>query len=196
MACETREKIIKSASVLFYASSYADVGVQAICVHAGVKKGSFYHFFNTKTELVLAVIDYLNADFLENILKPAFSPEIPPLERFGRMVEIIQKYNHITREQGGAVLGCPFGNLAIELSTRDNDLRLSLDKIFVEMKRVFFETLEQARRDGEVGDIDLDASADALVAFFEGVALLSKTRNDPDLIEKLSPMIKNFFVPR
>ena len=38
-------KLIDSASELIHSRSYADVGVNELCEHAGVKKGSFYHFF-------------------------------------------------------------------------------------------------------------------------------------------------------
>ena len=54
---DTQKRILDSASELIHARSYADVGVSAICEHAGVKKGSFYHFFRSKQELTLTVLD-------------------------------------------------------------------------------------------------------------------------------------------
>ena len=52
-----KEKLLDSALDLMYARSYRDVGVQEICEHAGVKKGSFYHFFPSKRDLTLAALD-------------------------------------------------------------------------------------------------------------------------------------------
>ena len=40
---DTKQRLLDAAFALFYARSYADVGVQEICEKAGVKKGSFYH---------------------------------------------------------------------------------------------------------------------------------------------------------
>ncbi|NNF95750.1 MAG: TetR/AcrR family transcriptional regulator, partial [Halobacteria archaeon] len=51
---DTYQRIVDSAKQLMHASSYADVGVAAICEKAEVKKGSFYHFFPSKQELTLA----------------------------------------------------------------------------------------------------------------------------------------------
>ena len=44
--------------------SAADVGVNELCQHAGVKKGSFYHFFTSKQDLLLSTVDEL-AEFVE-----------------------------------------------------------------------------------------------------------------------------------
>ena len=54
---DTKQRILASARELIYSRSYSDVGVAAICTHAGVKKGSFYHFFASKQELTLEALD-------------------------------------------------------------------------------------------------------------------------------------------
>lgn len=56
---DTRQRIITSARDLIYGRSYAGVAVAEICARAEVKKGSFYHFFPSKQDLSLAVIDEL-----------------------------------------------------------------------------------------------------------------------------------------
>ncbi len=194
MSCDTREKIINSASALFYASSYSDVGVQAICNHAGVKKGSFYHFFSSKNDLVIAVLEMLQQQVVASMLQPAFEADIPPLERFERLAQCIHDYDSNIQQQLGHVMGCPFGNLAIELSAQNAEVRQSVSAFFDVMKAFFVEALEEAQETGDIGLIDIEASAESLVAFFEGIALLSKTRNDPTLVLKLIPIIKNFFL--
>ena len=43
-------------------SSYASTGVAEICKKAGVNKGSFYHFFESKEELAINALDaYISA---------------------------------------------------------------------------------------------------------------------------------------
>ncbi len=54
---DTRQQILDTASVLFHSRSYADVGIAAVCDQAGVSKGSFFHFFHSKRDLALAVMD-------------------------------------------------------------------------------------------------------------------------------------------
>ena len=54
---DTQERLVEAAAGLWHARSYADVGVNEICEVADVRKGSFYHFFASKQELAVAVID-------------------------------------------------------------------------------------------------------------------------------------------
>ena len=196
MSHDTREKIIQSASELIYASSYSDVGVQAICNHAGVKKGSFYHFFASKRELALAMIDAQNEQAKNAILDPSFASDIPPLQRFTHLLEMMYQLQTQSKSECDHVLGCPIGNLAAEMSTRDEILRQKLDSTFAKMKQLFKNTLQQAVDAGDISDIDLDNSADALLAYFEGIILLAKTRNDPDIIRKLVPNIKGLLLAK
>ncbi|WP_202899276.1 TetR/AcrR family transcriptional regulator [Kordiimonas gwangyangensis] len=47
----TREKLLDTAIDLIWKSNYTRVGVNEICKCAGVTKGGFYHYFETKADL-------------------------------------------------------------------------------------------------------------------------------------------------
>ena len=70
-----RERLIDSACQLVHTRSYAATSVEDLCTAAGVQKGSFYHFFPTKHDLVLAAIDRQWATARSEILEPAFAPD-------------------------------------------------------------------------------------------------------------------------
>ena len=55
----TRERLIDTTQRLLWSDGYAGVSVDRICKEAGVKKGSFYHFFPSKEDLVLEALDAL-----------------------------------------------------------------------------------------------------------------------------------------
>ena len=76
---DARERLIHSAIELVHARSYADVGVNELCEHAGVKKGSFYHFFPSKRDLIVAALDDVAGWYDRDIFGPAFAPYLPPL---------------------------------------------------------------------------------------------------------------------
>lgn len=170
-----------------YARSYADVGVAAICEKAEVQKGSFYHFFTSKQQLTLAVIDDYFADTKESMLDKAFDPAIAPLDRLDRFIEMAIELQSTIHQQTGHILGCPFGNLATELATQDETIRQKLDALFNRFQRLIRDTLQEALDRGDAAPLDVEATANAFLAFFEGTMMLAKTHNDPELLRKLLP---------
>ena len=53
----TKRKLIDAAHTLIWANSYTQVSVDDICREAGVRKGSFYHFFPSKSDLAAAALE-------------------------------------------------------------------------------------------------------------------------------------------
>lgn len=184
---DTYDRILLAARDLIHARSYAEVGVAAICEQAQVKKGSFYHFFPSKQELTLAVLDTYYVDMKELVLDQAFRPELPPLMRLQRLGELVYEFQAQIKQASGHVLGCPFGNLASELATQDEIIRQKLDALFEKLQTAAHETLKEAVAAGDLPPIDVAATARAMFAYFEGVTLLAKTHNDPELLRQLLP---------
>lgn len=85
----------------------------------------------------------------------------------------------------GHVLGCPLGNLALEMSTQDEVLRQRIDTLFRGPERRIEATLEEAKRDGSAPHVDPASASRAVFAYMEGLLLMAKTRNDPALVREL-----------
>jgi TetR/AcrR family transcriptional repressor of nem operon len=184
---DTYDRILHAARELIHSRSYADVGVAAICEQAQVKKGSFYHFFPSKQELTLAVLDTYFAEMKSGLLDKAFRHELPPLTRLQRLGELTYEFQAHIKQMTGHVLGCPFGNLASELATQDEAIRQKIDGIFGKLQKAFHQTLQEAMEAGDVPPLDVAATAQAMFAYFEGAMLLAKTHNDPELLRQLLP---------
>src|ERR1700761_1556783 len=75
-----KERLTDAAMEMIWENSYGATSVDAICERANVRKGSFYYFFKSKSELAAAAID---ADWNKHQpeLDRIFSPSVPPLER-------------------------------------------------------------------------------------------------------------------
>jgi AcrR family transcriptional regulator len=54
---ETRARILDSAIKLFSGRGYNKASVDDICAEAGISKGAFYHHFESKQALFLALLD-------------------------------------------------------------------------------------------------------------------------------------------
>lgn len=185
---DTQQRILDSARELIFSRSYADVGVAAICEHAGVKKGSFYHFYPSKQALTIAVLEAQFVDIKDNMMSKAFAEDVPPLARLERFVEMAYEFQKQINLQTGHVLGCAFGNLANELSTQDEPIRKKIEHSFALLQKLLSKVLLAAKQSGELAqEVDTSATAQAMLAYFEGVLLLAKNQNDPEVIRQLLP---------
>src|SRR5208282_3205469 len=119
---------------LIWESSYGAVSVDDICKRAKVLKGSFYHFFPSKSDLAVAAIE---AHWRRNLSDKdsAFSPQVPPLERLAGWCALIRRNQRARREKSGKVLGCPYSSLGSELSTLDEKIRLQCQEMAERMRR-------------------------------------------------------------
>lgn len=192
---DTRNRILEAARDLIYASSYADVGVQAICDRAGVKKGSFYHFFRSKQELTLAVIDHFFSDFRDSLIREAFDSDLPPPQRFERLIALAIARQEMVHRETGHVLGCPFGNLATEMATSDETIRGRIETVFSRLQGYLRDALRDGIERGDFPPLDVEATAAAMFAYFEGLMLLAKTRNDPAVLRELLPAMTGIRIP-
>lgn len=179
-----------SAAKLVRERGYSAVSVSDICNEAGLKKGSFYHFFPSKRDLVLATIDAFEAHHqarLEGALQEVEARGGGALEQLQRMFEATADGLAAAAAQEGCVRGCPMGNLALEIADRDEAIRAKLDRIFSRWAAGIESLLRRAAARGEIELADPTATARAIVALVEGAILLAKTSNDPGLIRQLAP---------
>ena len=176
---DTEERLVDAASALWHSRSYADVGVSEICDVADVRKGSFYHFFSSKQELAVAVIDRRwNEDF-ERIVMPALDAGESPLGRIrALLVGIAHEVGRLT-EVLGSVPGCP------SATSRWSSARSTTPSVrgwsscsptsSSCSRRSSTTPWRRARCPLGTGT---DEVARAMIAYVEGVLLMSKNAND------------------
>lgn len=187
---DTRSRILATAREMFHSRSYADVGIQEICAGAKVQKGSFYHFFPSKQDLAMAVIDDMADDWAHGFVAEAFDQNLPPLERLDYMIDAAYYWQKAAKDIEGRMPGCLFGNLALEMSTRDEVMRAKLNAVFDKAMDKFRLALDEAVAAGALSAMDTTATATAMLAYLEGIILLAKARNEPEVILVLGPAIK------
>jgi len=190
MEIDSRSRILSTARELFHSRSYADVGVKEICDSARVQKGSFYHFFPSKRDLALAVIDDMADEWAHGFVAESFDRELPPVERLDYLIDAAYYWQKAAKDIEGRMPGCLFGNLALEISTRDDVLRAKLTAVFNKTRDRIRETLDDAVATRAIEPLDSEKTATAMLAFLEGVILLAKTRNDPEVVRIVGPAIK------
>ncbi|MEU4097327.1 TetR/AcrR family transcriptional regulator [Streptomyces sp. NPDC026673] len=184
---DAREKIITAAQTLIELRGYSALGVAEICKAAGVPKGSFYYFFESKEALALAVIDEHWAAQKRDWTR-ILGDDAPPLERMRRLFEATEAAQHAGQQTCGTVSGCMFGNLTLEMSNQTESIRARLQEIFDAQVDMVEAVVLEARERGEVTVTDAHAAAASVVAQLEGQVLFAKLYNDTG---RLSPLWTN-----
>jgi len=187
---DTRQHILDTAATLFHTQSYGDVGVATICKQADVSKGSFFHFFPSKRDLGLAVLEQFRERINETLVTKAFSSKYPPLERLSRLVDELYLFQKAHAKQHGHVPGCPFGNIVMEQATQDEVLRKKADSCISSITAHIQTTLSDAVQNGDLPALDEKSTAEAMFAYLEGIQLMAKARDDAELIRHLGPAVK------
>ncbi|XOB62086.1 TetR/AcrR family transcriptional regulator [Campylobacterota bacterium DY0563] len=112
---DTRDKLIDAAFLEIYTNGYHGASISSILKNAGVPKGSLYHFFKSKKELSLAVIN-------ERI-----SPKMDKFFNFQENIDcsIFETLENIFKKMSDHELliihGCPLHRIMVEMSSLDKD---------------------------------------------------------------------------
>src|SRR5258706_6356884 len=114
-ATDTKERLLEAALQLIWEESLGAASVDAICEKAEVRKGSFYHFFKSKEELVAAALEAhfktARVDF-----DRLFSPSVAPIDRLKGFFELMVRKQQMKLEKAGRVVGCPYANVSVSCS--------------------------------------------------------------------------------
>lgn len=176
----TRQKLLDSAIEMFWLQSYSCVSVEDICQKAGVKKGSFYHFFPSKSDLVLEAFEQLWERF-SVILDDAFSKERSPRERLHCYAELAYRVQKEKAEQTGKVLGCPYASCGGEMGTQDERIRLKIVALLDRYSLYFKGVLDDAGIDTKTASCYTEMQ---MLSYSTGVIFQAKIRNDVEIIRR------------
>ncbi|MCT9933591.1 TetR/AcrR family transcriptional regulator [Planotetraspora sp. A-T 1434] len=181
---DARNKILTAAQSLIELRGYSALGVAEICKAAGVPKGSFYYFFESKEALALTVIDEHWAAQRRD-WTGVLAGDGKPLERLRRLFEVTEAAQRAGQQSCGTVSGCLFGNLTLELSNQAEAIRVRLQEIFDAQVGMVEAVIAEARDRGEVDVANTREAARSVVAQLEGQVLFAKLFNNTSHLDVL-----------
>ena len=175
--CETKGKLLRVAMQLISENSYGSVSVDDICRQADVKKGSFYHFFPSKSNLTVAAME-ADWESKQPGLDRTFSPQVAPLERLEDFCASALRCQAEKKATFGKICGCPMMTLGAELSTQDEKIRSKTAEIVLRYVRYLESAIRDAASEGLLEADNPREAALALFAHFQGTLLQAKIQND------------------
>jgi AcrR family transcriptional regulator len=186
-AKSTRDRIVESAMELFAFQGYGNTGLAQIAKKAGVLPGSLYHFFPTKEDLLAATLQTRLVLLGPEVLEPIWNRIDDPIERIFGLMDGYRQMLRMTEFSHG----CPIGNLAIELTETNPNIRPLLAANFDN----WLDAVEQCFRAAEhrlPPDADPRALALFVLTTMEGGVMLARTHRTFDPFDSAIATLRDY----
>jgi TetR/AcrR family transcriptional repressor of nem operon len=182
---DAKERLLEAALDLIWKRSYGVLTIDAICEKAGVKKGSFYYFFDSKSTLAAAALHESWYSCGKDVYDKLFSASLQPLERITAFMTSVYDGQIEVQKEHGQILGCPCFSVGSETSSEDQVVREKAREILSQQLRYFESAIRDAQAEGTAAPGDAAAKAKCLFAFFEGSLAQARIHNDISYLKNL-----------
>lgn len=182
-----RQEIITIARKIIHSKGYQATSISDILQAAQIGKGQFYHYFSSKFDLGMAVVEDLVQDWDQKLIAGIFQSTESSKSKLNRMLDWAIS-SHAEMEK---MPGCPLGNLAIEMSEHEEEFRLKIKQFFDRWIKSVQTALNDMIEQGELdSSIDTEKNAQAIIAMIEGGILLMKNGQDIQLLINVIDVIR------
>ena len=169
----TRDHIVEAADQLFYRRGYEHTSFSDIADVVQISRGNFYYHFQSKDEILDAVIEARAAN-TRTMLAQWENDGKQPVDRIRSFIHML-----IANRADIKRYGCPVGTLCAELAKLNHASRAEANKLFT-----LFRTWLR-RQFAQLGcESDSDALAMHLLARSQGVATLASAFHDETFIRR------------
>ncbi len=179
MKTTARDKLLEAAESLMLARGYAGTSVDDIRRAAGVSKGSFYHFFGTKEELALAVLDEFHQRNGQIVARGVKGSENPVAGALALVDHLLDSAGTMWGK------GCLLGSFALDVAETNPAIRDAVSRKFQQVAAVLAEGLEPLAADaGSAGARTGAELAEQFIVVVEGALVLATAHNDWSYVER------------
>jgi TetR/AcrR family transcriptional repressor of nem operon len=165
---ETYERILEAGAQAIAARGFNGCGLSEILKLAGVPKGSFYHYFGSKEEFGVALIEKANSDYLDWLRPIVSDRRRTPLERLRAV--LLEGYEEC--RQNGTARSCLVPKLALETSQLSDQVHAAVKCAYASWTAVLAQVIREGQAIGEIPrEQDPERLANVLVMLWEGATI-------------------------
>ena len=176
-----RERILSTATRLFYVQGLKSTGINQIIEESEVAKASFYHYFPSKDDLVIACLDEYYRS-LSLVLK-RLSGNSRTLEEFFKKWSRLIKKNATTND---SFMGCPIANIGFQVEPGNVDIKARFSRIIDGWFSILKPLFEKAMISGRIScTTDLKKLFGDVFAINEGARLMWRLTGRSEYIDSI-----------
>jgi TetR/AcrR family transcriptional regulator, transcriptional repressor for nem operon len=183
---EVRSRLLSIGRDVVLERGFNGCGVADITEAAGVPKGSFYNYFDSKEAFAVEILEAYWQSIEDRHGPILYDARVKPLVRIGRFFRAITG----DHEENGFVLGCLIGNLSLELSNCSEDTRQRLSSLMERWEAALTACLQEAQQRGEFPRGKQAAEVAAiLVEAYEGALMRGKVEQSGAALERFEKVV-------
>jgi TetR/AcrR family transcriptional regulator, transcriptional repressor for nem operon len=183
----TRERLLAAAMRLFWEKGFNSTSIADVLQVADANSGSLYHYFPTKQALLVGVLEQYRDGIHPMLLGPAWEGVEDPVER---VFALLAGYRRLLLESDFR-LGCPIGNLALEIAEPDPEVRERLKENFDAWTHAVAECFIEAE-ERIPPDMDPHALARFALTTMEGGVMLARTFRDIEPFDRAMERFRDY----
>jgi len=172
---DTREKLVRTAERLMLRDGFSATRVDDVIRKAGLSKGSFYHFFDSKEALGLAALEHYYADRVGRLAAGTYATEADPLRR---AQGFMKHASDVAADLWNT--GCLLANLAVDSAGSSRVISNALKKRTSELRALLADLLSPFA----TPDITADDLAEQFLVCIEGSVVLARIYDDPTYLRR------------
>ena len=180
-----KEAILEKGMEVMWVNGYNGTSVKDIVSAAGIPKGSFYFYFDSKEEFAIEALKYY-LEFTEKLSEPIMEdPTLGPMEKLRKLfkVRVDAAFNMFDCNCGEFQGGCFMSNLGQEMSDTNERIREAVNYAIEEFKGPIVKLLMEAQMAGEAKqDLDPNKFMNFLESTMQGAMMTVKASRDPQPI--------------
>lgn len=178
-----KRDIIKASLNVFRNKGYHNTTMSDIAAACGLLKGSIYHHFGGKADLMVQTIEFLHDHYKRDVFSIADNDELMGLEKLDQLAEISEEI--FFNEPGG----CLMASIGLETAGGYPEFRDKIRAFFEDWIVCLASIFKEHHEEKEARKI-----AEFSVAEIEGAVLLMQVYDDRSFLQRAHDHIKEQFV--
>jgi TetR/AcrR family transcriptional regulator, transcriptional repressor for nem operon len=185
----TRQLLLQKAFELIYVKGYQSTSIDDIIATTHVTKGAFFHHFQNKEEMGLALIkEFMQGTVQDMMLSPLLDSE-NPLDAIHNLMRLLLLETPLMQAQ----YGCPTHNLIQEMAPINPAFKQALFEITEQTQRIFLSILEHAKSKNLIRqEVDCEQVTLFILVGYAGIRNIGKLYDDDKYYHNYLVLLKDY----
>lgn len=176
-----KEEIVEVCKEVFHRKGYFNTSMADLAKACGLMKGSFYHYFAGKEEIMKAVLNSSQKALNEQVLILAQKQDLEPKQRLSIVIGLIT--GHVSEFRS-----CLFGNTTLETSLIVPEFQQILRSVFLDIQKTLAGIYST-----QYATEEANRKAWHAVQQVQGAVMMMKLYDDPEILKEAKQYLLDSF---